>query len=173
MPTITTNSNNTIQKFMALVYLSEANFPMTQQRARSRLKSSATTHQTKRSSGGSHSKTTLKYVKHTPLLLFAAAFYAGLYWLLTTIRPEQIKNILLPDSYIPLHLLFFGGNFFLFMFLTVSKRWGIFIALAIEWLLFLKLQEIKLDMWALASALIIGAGGWLLRTLWKKREATL
>ncbi|KKU18499.1 MAG: hypothetical protein UY13_C0002G0208 [Candidatus Pacebacteria bacterium GW2011_GWB1_47_8] len=100
-------------------------------------------------------------------------FYAGLYWLFTTIHPDQISNILLPNSFIPLHLLFFGGNFFLFTFLTLRKRWGLFIALAIEWLVVLKLQEVTLDIWAILSAVIIGGGGWLLRTLWKNQVSNL
>jgi hypothetical protein len=145
---------------------------MTIQRARSRLKTAPSRH-TSRSITLPSLKPLRGYFRHLPLLILAAPFYAGLYWLLTNVRPDQVKNWLLPNSYLPFHVLFFLGNFFFFTFLTLSKRWGIFIALALEWLIFLKFQDVTWDIWALGSALLLGAGGYLLRSIWKNKFANL
>lgn len=110
-----------------------------------------------------------KYVRFTPLLLMAALSYSGVAWLVTHIPPERVQNWLLPDSYLPFHIPLFLGNFFLCTFVTLSKRWGILIALTVAWLFFLKLQGFTLDLWAWGSALLLGGGGYALRTWWKKR----
>lgn len=80
-------------------------------------------------------------LRFIPLLILALLFYSGVYWLVLNIRPSQISDLLLPNSYLPFHALLLPANFFLFTFLTLSKRWGILIALIIQWLLFLKLQN--------------------------------
>lgn len=144
-----------------------------QPRARSRLKPAAPRreslrHQMNFSVGGLK-----RYFKHLPLLILAAPFYVGLILLVTRVHPEYVSDWLLPQSYLPLHLILFAGNFFLFTFLTLSKRWGIFIALSFEWLVFLKLQNVIIDFWAVGSALLIGVGGFWLRHFWKNRQASL
>ncbi|MFH2118602.1 MAG: hypothetical protein ABII10_02620 [Candidatus Paceibacterota bacterium] len=115
-------------------------------------------------------KTVTDRLRFLPLLVFALGFYAGTYWLLTNIRPNQINNLVLPNSYLPFHALLLSANFLFFTFITLSKRWGILIALIIQWLLFLKLQNFNLDMWAWGSALLVGVSGYGLRMLWKLRR---
>jgi len=102
-----------------------------------------------------------------PLLILATLFYIAVYWLLTNIHPIKISNLILPNSYLPFHVLLWLANFFLFTFLTLSKRWGLLIALVIQWLLFLKLQNFNLDWWTWGSALIVGMISCGLRMLWK------
>jgi hypothetical protein len=109
-------------------------------------------------------------LKYWPLLAVALIGYVATVWLVTSIRPAFIQHWLFPDSFLPFHILFFFANFFFFTFLTVRKRWGLFIALTMQWLLLLKLQNFAMDGWAVGSALIIGAGGYGLRTFTKKRE---
>ena len=150
---------------------------MTTQRARSRLQPKATKPDSHRKPIGRAAIKSLpslgRHWRFLPLLIIAVAFYAGLYRLMRSVYPGQISDWLLPKSFIPFHLLLFFGNFFFFTFLTLSKRWGVFIALALEWLVFLKLQSVVLDVWALSSAVVIGTSGWWLRTLWKNRAANL
>lgn len=139
-------------------------------RARSRLSHASSHHLPLRHSSALSLKSLTTYLRFLPLLLFAAIFYAALAWLITHVHPTQIKSWLLPNSFIPFHVLLLLGNFFLFTFLTLSKRWGIFVALAIEWLVFLKLQNFTLDVWAWSSAIAIGTGGYWARTWWKHRQ---
>lgn len=105
-----------------------------------------------------------------PLLVLAAMFYAGTALLLTRLHPEAVRHWLFPDSFLPFHILLFLGNFFFFTFLTVRKRWGLFLALSFQWLLILKLQGFLLDGWALLSASLIGAGGYGLRRMTHKQK---
>lgn len=104
-----------------------------------------------------------------PLFGVALVAYGGIFWLITRISPEQVRDWLFPGSFIPFHILLASGNFFFFTFVTLRKRWGVFAALGIQWLLFLKLQGFTLDLWAWGSAGLIGAGGYFLRTWWKNR----
>jgi hypothetical protein len=110
-------------------------------------------------------------LRFLPLLILAGLFYAGLFLLLTKVRPSQVKSWLLPNSYLPFHALLLPANFFFFTFLTLSKRWGVLISLMIQWLLFLKLQNFVLDLWAFGSAVFIGVSGYWLRVWWKNRQA--
>jgi hypothetical protein len=112
-----------------------------------------------------------KHLRFWPLLVLSGLFYGGTYWLINQYHPEQIRNLLIPNSFIPFHALLLPANFFLFTFLTLSKRWGILIALIIQWLLFLKLQNFLLDEWAVGSALLIGLLGYLVRSLINRRSA--
>lgn len=143
------------------------------QKARSRLKKPTTppSHQpiVRRSLPSVSLAPLKKRAQFLPLLISAGVMYGGLAQLLTKVRPELIENWPLPKTYLPFHLLLGLGNFFFFTFLTLKKRWGIFAALGIQWLFFLKLQNISLDLWAWGSALAIGAGGYSLRTWWKNR----
>ncbi|HEX9817364.1 MAG TPA: hypothetical protein VGA89_00490 [Patescibacteria group bacterium] len=104
-----------------------------------------------------------------PLLLLASLFYGGVYLLVTQVSPNQVRNIVLSNSFLPFHAFLLPANFFFFTFLTLSKRWGLLVALAIQWLLFLKLQNFTLDMWAWGSAVIIGVSGYTLRVMWVKK----
>ncbi len=103
-----------------------------------------------------------------PLLVLAGGFYAGLLWLINTFHPEEVRNFLLPNSFLPFHVLLFIANFFLLTFLTLSRRWGLLLTTVIAWLLFLKLQNFTLDIWAWGSAVLMGVTAYGLRVIWRK-----
>jgi len=107
-------------------------------RARSRLKKSFdSNHPTKPK--GSLLK---KYWCHRSTLLVSLPFYGGVLFYLHFIYPEQIRNFLFPNSYLPLHFYLFVGNFFFFSFLLLSSRRGLVLSLMVTTLLFLKLQTV-------------------------------
>ena len=83
-----------------------------------------------------------KYLKHLPLLLLSMPFYTGAYYIFINIHPDKIKHFLIPNTYLPLQLVLFGGNFFLFSYLLLNTRRGFGISLFIALTLFLKLQLI-------------------------------
>lgn len=111
-----------------------------------------------------------KHTRFLPLLILAALCYTSVFLVVTRVQPEVIQNWLLPDSFLPFHLFLGLGNFFFFTFVTLRKRWGVFAALGIQWLLFLKLQGFTLDLWAWGSAALIGAGGYTAGNWWKKTK---
>lgn len=117
------------------------------QKAKSRLKSSAK-NTPKDAIAASHPKKPKKlrikkYLNHLHLLFLATLFYAGVIWVFNAIYPQQIKNILLPNSYLPLQGLLFFGNFLLFSFLFLKSRRGFFTALIINSWFFFKFQQIE------------------------------
>ncbi len=111
------------------------------QKAKSRIKTSqqpkARSHKTR-----SSSKLSKKYLRHLPLLFLSLPFYAGAYYIFIYIHPTQIQHFLIPNTYLPLQLVFFLGNFFLFSYLLLKTRRGLEISLWLNLVLFLKLQVI-------------------------------
>ncbi|MBU0576409.1 hypothetical protein KJ707_02850 [Patescibacteria group bacterium] len=83
-----------------------------------------------------------KYFKHLPLLFLSLPFYFGAYYILTAIHPTQIQHFLIPNTYLPLQLVFFCANFFFFSFLMLKTRRGLELSLLLGFALFLKLQGI-------------------------------
>lgn len=83
-----------------------------------------------------------RYIRHLPTLLISLPFYAGVYLILTRINPHTIEDFLIPNTYLPLQLVLFLANFFLFSFLLLKSRRGFEVSLLINWGVFLKLQAI-------------------------------
>ena len=87
-------------------------------------------------------KLSKKYLKHLPLLFLSLPFYAGAYYIFNYVHPSQIRHFLIPNTYLPLQLVFFLGNFFLFSYLFLKARRGLELGLLLGFILFLKLQTI-------------------------------
>lgn len=112
------------------------------QKAKSRIKTSsqpkARSHKT-----SSSSVLSKKYLRHLPLLFLSLPFYIGAYYIFISIHPSQIQHFLIPNTYLPLQLVFFSGNFFLFSYLFLKTRRGLELSLLLSLTLFLKLQMIS------------------------------
>ena len=97
----------------------------------------------------------IKRIKFIPLLIFGLLGYGILFHILTAIEPSQIANVLFYESYLPLHIVFLVGNFFLLSFALLHTRralvWSIFLAI----LLFFKLQSVAFTFDTLASTVAI------------------
>jgi len=87
-------------------------------------------------------KLSKKYLKHLPLLFLSLPFYTYTYYIFIYVNPEQIQHFLIPNTYLPLQLVFFFGNFFLFSYLLLKTRRGFEMSLLLSFALFLKLQLI-------------------------------
>lgn len=85
------------------------------------------------------------YLTHLASLILALAFYFSTYYILTTFHPQQIKNFIVVNTYLPLQLSFFLANFLFFSFLLLKKRRGLLISLFLSIWLFLKLQTVIMD----------------------------
>lgn len=83
-----------------------------------------------------------KYLKHLLLLFLSIPFYAGAYYIFTYIHPVKIQHFLIPNTYLPLQLVLFLGNFFLFSYLLLNTRRGFELSFFLMLTLFLKLQLI-------------------------------
>lgn len=83
-----------------------------------------------------------KYLKHLPTLLLSIPFYLGVYYILANIYPESIEHVILPNTFLPLQLVLFLGNFFFFSYLLLNSRRGLEISLVFGLAMFLKLQGI-------------------------------
>lgn len=97
-----------------------------------------------------------------PTLVIAILGYMTLWGVMQYVYPETFQNWIFPNSYLPFHFLLGISNFFLFSFLTHRKFWGFFLTVFVGWIIFLKLQNITLDIWGIGSAVIlaIGASFW-------------
>lgn len=103
----------------------------------------------------SRNETIQNYLQLIPTLTMAMLCYFGLWLLIKFIYPSSIQNWIFPNSYLPFHLLFGLGNFFLFSFISRRKIWGFMVSVLIGWLVFLKLQQIEIDFWAISSSFIL------------------
>lgn len=90
----------------------------------------------------------VRYAKQFQTLFLTLPFYFGVYWHLRYISPAQIRDILVPNSYLPLQIYLFIGNFFLFSFLWLNTRRGFLTSIFIGLTLFFKLQSL-LNWWML------------------------
>ncbi len=97
-----------------------------------------------------------KYLRHLPLLLLSMPFYGGAYYIFSHIHPAKIKHFLIPNTYLPLQLILFGGNFFLFSYLLLNTKRGLRMSILIGLILFLKLELITNYLAVAAVLLIIG-----------------
>jgi hypothetical protein len=104
-----------------------------------------------------HQKTAFAFNSHLrylPTLLLSLPFYGVLYYLFHQISPTQIQHILFPNSYMPLHVVFFLANGFLFSFLFINTRRGFLLSAVTTILLFLKLQLFIIT-WQFVALLLI------------------
>lgn len=95
------------------------------------------------------------YLEHLPTLVIGLLFYVGLYFLVTKFYPAQIQNFIVPNTYLPLQIFLFGGNFFLLSYIFLSARRGLLLSLAVAWMLFLKLQLV--ENWLMVGLVGLGA----------------
>ena len=104
--------------------------------------------------------------KYWPLLLLSALTYFGIFLLLRYVYPSSIQNCLFANSYLPLQIMFFLGNFFSLTFISLNKKIGLSAASFFSVILFLHLQQVHLDHLAFGLALIVSSTlFWLLRKL--------
>jgi len=102
------------------------------------------------------------YLELIPTLTMAMFCYFLLWLMIKFVHPQLVQNWIFPNSFLPFHLIFGLGNFFLFSFISRRKFWGFFFSVLFGWLIFLKLQRIEIDIWGIGSAvaLSIGASFW-------------
>lgn len=92
-----------------------------------------------------------KYLKHLPTLILGLIFSASTYLILTRIEPNQIKNFLLPNSYLPFLISLFMASFFLISYLFLSIRTGLILSSPLIIMAFLKLQNVIFKKWLIIS----------------------
>ncbi|OGJ22235.1 MAG: hypothetical protein A3J60_02305 [Candidatus Pacebacteria bacterium RIFCSPHIGHO2_02_FULL_46_9] len=98
------------------------------------------------------------YVRTAPFGLLGLMCSGGLYFLLTTIRPVEIADLPLPNTYGPLLGLYFLTCFFLLGYLLKSTRRGMLLAMASTLILFLHLQSIFVGTVELLTILVFFTG---------------
>jgi len=86
------------------------------------------------------------YFTHLPTLILSLPFYYASYYILNNVYPDQIKNLIIPNTYLPLQLALFIANLFFFSFLFLKTRRGLLTSLMIAIFLFLKLQAVIFDL---------------------------
>jgi len=89
---------------------------------------------------------------HAHLLVIAAIGYLLIVYIFLRVHPQSIAHFLLPNSYLPLLLIFLFANFCLFTFIFHNTRRGLLLALLLTTYLFLQLQQFLTIKTALISA---------------------
>lgn len=81
-----------------------------------------------------------RYVLHLPTLILSIPFYLAVGYIIITIHPSQIRHLLIPNTYLPLQVALFLGNFFFFTFIFLKTRRGFLLSLFASIWLFLQLE---------------------------------
>ncbi len=91
----------------------------------------------------------VKAAAHTPshlsrigLLIISVCLYGVIFYLMQRIEPEKIKDVVVPNTYLPLLIATAVAHYFFFSFLFLKSRRGILVSLYLTLLLFLQLQEV-------------------------------
>lgn len=82
------------------------------------------------------------YSNYIPFLVIGAPFAFYTFFILTSVSPKAIQNVILENTYLPLLITFFGATFFIFSFICLKSRRGFLLASCTTLLLFLKLQGV-------------------------------
>lgn len=78
------------------------------------------------------------YLAYLHILSLGVFFYILLCLLIKYIPPAKIAHWLYQDSYLPMQMLLFCGNFFFFTFLTQNRHLGLWLSMVcFQWLFFI------------------------------------
>jgi hypothetical protein len=111
-----------------------------------------------------------RYLNYLPTLVISLPFYVGVYYLVTHFYPSQLRHWLIPNTYLPLQLLLFGGNFFFFSFIFLKARRGFLFSLWFAWSLFLKLQPLENYLVVSAVSLLVVVTIEAISTFWQNKD---
>lgn len=95
-----------------------------------------------------------KYFQHVQTLLLSLPGIVLTFFILTSVYPDDIKNFLIPQSYLPLLISFFAGSFFLLSFIFLNTRRGLWLSVYLTLLLFFKLQMVTYDFFSIGIPLM-------------------
>lgn len=96
----------------------------------------------------------ITYFKHLPTLVLSLIFYGILFIILTRVDPDTIKNVIAPGFYLPFLLILFLANLFLFSFLFLNSKRGLFYSLLLTTIVFLKMQSVVFT-WQVITTFIV------------------
>ncbi|MFZ1721487.1 MAG: hypothetical protein WAU07_03205 [Microgenomates group bacterium] len=133
----------------------------TQSKARSRLKTAHTDHSSISNTGiisknPPQQSRILRYMKHIPLLALSVPGFAVCYWMIHTFFPEDIAHLLIPNAFLVFQIPFFISNVFLWSYVFLNTRQGIAMSVMVSILLFLRLQQVVLELFWLIPLIILG-----------------
>ena len=98
----------------------------------------------------------IRYIRHLPALLLGLAGYGIIWYILNTVPPERLRDVIFSGFYLPVLLLFLATNFFCLAFLLLNSRRG-WVSVYLTYLLFLRLQAITYTVTIVVPPLIIFA----------------
>jgi hypothetical protein len=100
----------------------------------------------------------VRYIKALPWLGLSGIFFAGLFYVFTTVHPSAVANWLLYQSYFPILILFLCATFFLCRFIFLSPTKGLSLSIWLTVLLLLKFQSFVLTpaLVAISAAIFVG-----------------
>ncbi|CAN5295840.1 hypothetical protein BH10PAT2_BH10PAT2_3220 [soil metagenome] len=94
-----------------------------------------------------------KYFVQLPTLFLGLMSYSAVYLILVNVQPAAIRNLVLPNTYLPLLLVAALGHFFVFWYLIQNLRRSLLIALYLSCLLFLRIHNLWNFNWLVLSTL--------------------
>lgn len=100
------------------------------------------------------------WVKRQPKLislLIGLGLYAYVGYVLTHVFPDQVRDWLIPGSFLPVLGLTALGHLYFWSFVTLSTRRAVLISLLLSWLLWLPLHQFEVS-W---EVIIASLGMWL------------
>ncbi len=107
------------------------------------------------------------HLKHLPTL-FIGLFFVFLLLAVTIIfSPEQLKNFILPNSYLPFFVCFFMASFFLLSWVLLDSMISMWWAILLTVFVFLRIQQVSMG-WLELILLTLGFAIGALVQMWRK-----
>jgi len=106
--------------------------------------------------------------KHLPTLIIGLFFAAILLGLILLIPPAQVKNFILPNSYLPFFLTLFLSSFFLLSWFLLDSLIGVWWSLWLTTLVFLRVQQIVFG-WPELIFFALGFALGVLVQIWRRQ----
>lgn len=115
-------------------------------KARSRLTSSASTGSTRfnRASGSNFGQRLLKrYLAHIPTLLLSLPFWGATLWIIQSVRPATIADVIIPNGYLPLVIPLWLALGLTATFLCLRTRRGLAVATGLVLFFWLRIRAFE------------------------------
>lgn len=97
----------------------------------------------------------LRYKTHLPLLCISLIFWGVLYYIFTRIHPDQVRDLVIPYSFVTVVIPFFIATTSFFSYLFLHTSVGLILGTSSALLLFLKLQMVVFEWQWLTIGVVI------------------
>jgi len=96
-----------------------------------------------------------KRTKYISFIILSILPVTVIYYIITSVHPNQIRHLIIPNTYLPILIAFFIAASLFFKFLFLKTQHAIIASIIATLLLFLKLQKFILPWWILLPVFLL------------------